>query len=62
MQHGIGEDRWEVKKVLFVYKGQFDSGNKTGLGKLIFKDGSFYEGSFVQGNKHGPGKYYFAQT
>lgn len=46
--HGEGIMEWKDSsgKVLWIYEGEFDNGNKHGQGKLVKSDGDVFEGSF----------------
>ncbi|KAM4703196.1 MORN repeat-containing protein 1 [Rhinophrynus dorsalis] len=46
----------------FRYEGEWKSGKKHGLGKLLLKDGSFYEGEFLDGEITGNGRRYWASN
>ena len=38
-----------------MYEGECMNGEKSGFGKITFKDGSYYEGGYLNGKKHGKG-------
>jgi len=39
-----------------IYEGAISyTGNKSGPGKISYKDGSVYEGNYIEGLKHGQG-------
>lgn len=40
------------------YEGELISGERTGFGTTVYKDGEVYIGEHLNGNKHGKGKYY----
>uniref|UniRef100_A0A8C9A1E0 MORN repeat containing 1 n=1 Tax=Prolemur simus TaxID=1328070 RepID=A0A8C9A1E0_PROSS len=44
----------------FRYEGEWKGGKKHGVGKLLFKDGSYYEGEFVDGEITGEGCQHWA--
>src|SRR5690349_13624036 len=50
--HGFGK----AIKAKYVYEGDFQNGEKDGMGVITYDNTSKYEGSFKDGNKHGYGK------
>jgi len=39
-----------------LYKGSFNEGTDTGIGKVIYPDGAYYVGEVVKGQKEGIGR------
>lgn len=53
---GYGE--YLFTNTFYKYQGDWKGGKKHGLGKLLFKDGSYYEGEFKDDEINGIGTYY----
>ncbi len=45
-QHGYGIESWNYNRI--KYKGDFDEGKKSGMGRFEF-EGGYYEGEFQDG-------------
>jgi hypothetical protein len=52
-KHGVGT----LAKDKDAYNGEFYNGERTGVGKISFKDGSFYEGSWLDNKFSGKGRF-----
>lgn len=48
--HGKGIRKYEDKS---TYDGVFDNGLRSGLGKLVLRDGTVFEGTWANDKKNG---------
>lgn len=58
--HGRGKYTWTTSKRMSVrykcyYEGEYDHGERHGLGEYYYPNGSVYRGSWHRGHKHGAG-------
>ena len=59
VKHGKGEER--TKEGIF-YVGEFCSGVKEGMWKVLHCDGTSYEGGFKRGFYEGEGEYFLSDS
>ena len=59
LKHGTGSYKW--KKENIEYQGNWELGQMSGKGVIIYKNGDVYSGGFLENKFHGDGKYIWAK-
>jgi len=45
--------------ILYKYEGNFENGEMTGEGLMIYENGDWYKGNFLKGTYNGIGEMHF---